>query len=168
MNVTSFYTVDYENKRLADAVKTNPIQTQYKANTNPIPEMSKMNVTSILTKDYENKPPSSPKKTNPIQTQSNPISKGIPYCSAERLAMIENSLFVLPAHTPDKDFHRNVCLDAFLMSMSFLTIYKVIYPYVTFEFTDTREHIGKALKNGRVDLLMTQHIQKDTTIYCIF
>jgi len=54
MNVTSFYTVDYENKRLADAAKTNPIQTQYKANTNPIPEMSKMNVTSILTKDYEN------------------------------------------------------------------------------------------------------------------
>jgi len=36
MNVTSFYTVDYENKRLADAAKTNPIQTQYKANTNPI------------------------------------------------------------------------------------------------------------------------------------
>jgi len=36
MNVTSFYTKDYENKRLADAAKTNPIQTQYKANTNPI------------------------------------------------------------------------------------------------------------------------------------
>ncbi len=34
--------------------KTNPIQTQYKANTNPIPKMPKMNVTSILTKDYEN------------------------------------------------------------------------------------------------------------------
>ncbi len=55
MNVTSFYTVDYENKRLADAAKTNPIQTQYKAKTNPIPEKPKMNVTSILTKDYEEK-----------------------------------------------------------------------------------------------------------------
>ncbi len=75
MNVTSFYTVDYENKRLTDMAKTKPIQTQYKAKTNPIPEKPKMNVTSILTKDYENKPPSSPKKTNPIQTQSNPISK---------------------------------------------------------------------------------------------
>ncbi len=36
MNVTSFYTVDYENKRLADAAKTKPIQSQYKANTKPI------------------------------------------------------------------------------------------------------------------------------------
>jgi len=75
MNVTSLYTKDYENKRLADAAKTKPIQTQYKANSNPIPEMPKMNVTSILTKHYENKPPSGPKKTNPIRTQSNPISK---------------------------------------------------------------------------------------------
>ena len=32
MNATSFYTKDYENKRLADAAKTNPIQSQYKAN----------------------------------------------------------------------------------------------------------------------------------------
>ncbi len=54
------------------ACQTKGKQTQYKANTNPIPEMSKMNVTSILTKDYENKPPSSPKKTNPIQTQNKP------------------------------------------------------------------------------------------------
>ncbi len=36
MNVTSFYTVNYENKRLCRCVKTNPIQTQYKAKTNPI------------------------------------------------------------------------------------------------------------------------------------
>ncbi len=35
MNVTSFYTVDYENEHLRRAGKTNPIQTQYKANTNP-------------------------------------------------------------------------------------------------------------------------------------
>jgi len=36
MDVTSFYTKDYENKRLCRCVKTNPIQTQYKPNTNPI------------------------------------------------------------------------------------------------------------------------------------
>ena len=54
MNVTSFYTKDYENKRLCRCVKTNPIQTQYKPKTNPIPKMPKMNVTSIITKDYEN------------------------------------------------------------------------------------------------------------------
>ncbi len=50
MNVTSFKTKDYENKRLADMTRTKPIQTQ----ANPIPEKPKMNVTSILTKDYEN------------------------------------------------------------------------------------------------------------------
>jgi hypothetical protein len=36
MNVTSFYTVDYEKTGLSDKRKTKPIQTQYKANTNPI------------------------------------------------------------------------------------------------------------------------------------
>ena len=44
MNVSPFITKDYENERLADAAKTNPIkanQTQYKANTNPIPEKPK-------------------------------------------------------------------------------------------------------------------------------
>ncbi len=41
MNVTYFLTKDYENKRLCRCVKTNPIQTQYKAKTNPIPEMPK-------------------------------------------------------------------------------------------------------------------------------
>ena len=79
MNVTSFYTKDYENERFADALKTNPIQTQYKPNTKPkqtqFPKCQKMNVTSILTKDYENETAFKPKKTNPIQTQSNPISK---------------------------------------------------------------------------------------------
>jgi len=54
MNVTSFYTKDYENVPLRRCGKTKPIQSQYKANTNPIPEKPKMNVTSILTKDYEN------------------------------------------------------------------------------------------------------------------
>ena len=41
MNVSPFTTKDYENERLADAGKTNPIQSQYKANTNPIPEKPK-------------------------------------------------------------------------------------------------------------------------------
>ncbi len=68
MNVSPVKTKDYENKRLADAAKTNPIQSQYKPNTNPIPEMSKMNVTSILTKDYENERP----RTPPKQTQFKP------------------------------------------------------------------------------------------------
>ena len=72
MNVSPFETKDYENKRLADMAKTKPIQTQYKAKTNPIPEKPKMNVTSILTKVYENITTFRPKKTNPIQTQSNP------------------------------------------------------------------------------------------------
>jgi len=35
MNVTSVLTNDYENKRLADMAKTNPIQTQFKANSKP-------------------------------------------------------------------------------------------------------------------------------------
>jgi len=73
MNATSLYTKDYENKRLADMAKTKPKQSQYKANTNPIPEKPKMNVTSILTKDYrkndafavqKNKPNSNPIKPN--------------------------------------------------------------------------------------------------------
>ena len=62
MNVTSFYTKDYENQgRLRTPPKqtqykpnTNPIQTQYKANTNPIPERPKMNENSFATKVYEN------------------------------------------------------------------------------------------------------------------
>jgi len=35
MNVTSFITKDYENKRLADAAKTNPIQSQSKPISTP-------------------------------------------------------------------------------------------------------------------------------------
>jgi len=77
MNVNTVLTKDYENKRLRRCVKTKPIQSQYKAKTNPIPEMPKMKLNSYSTKDYENKPPSSPKKTNPIQTQSNPTCRGV-------------------------------------------------------------------------------------------
>jgi hypothetical protein len=46
-----------------------------KANTNPIPEMSKMNVNSLITKDYRKNDAFAVQKTNPIQTQSNPISR---------------------------------------------------------------------------------------------
>ena len=41
MNVTSFYTVDYENKSNWKLGENKPNQSQYKANTNPIPEISK-------------------------------------------------------------------------------------------------------------------------------
>jgi hypothetical protein len=56
--------------------KTKPIQTQYKANTNPIPEMSKMKLNFYSTKGYEDKPPSHSAKTNPIQTQFIPTEGG--------------------------------------------------------------------------------------------
>ncbi len=72
MNVNTIITKDYENKPIGNLVKTKPKQTQYKANTNPIPEKPKMNVTSILTKDYENERLRRAGKTKPIQTQSNP------------------------------------------------------------------------------------------------
>ncbi len=74
MNLNSYLTKDYENKRLCRCVKTNPIQTQYKANTNPIPEKPKMNVTSILTKDYENETAFRPQKNKP---NSNPIKPNL-------------------------------------------------------------------------------------------
>jgi len=41
MNVTSFYTVDYENKSNWKLGENKANQSQYKPNTNPIPEMSK-------------------------------------------------------------------------------------------------------------------------------
>ncbi len=76
MNVSPFITKDYENKRLADAAKTNPIQTQYKANTNPIPEMPKMNENLFATKVYENittfKPQKNKPKSNPILSRHSP------------------------------------------------------------------------------------------------
>jgi hypothetical protein len=43
---------------ITNLVKTKPIQSQYKPNTNPIKANlldAQMNVTSILTKDYEEK-----------------------------------------------------------------------------------------------------------------
>ncbi len=41
MNLNSYLTKDYEKTGLSDKGKTNPIQTQNKANTNPIPEKPK-------------------------------------------------------------------------------------------------------------------------------
>ena len=73
MNVTSFYTVDYENEHLRWAGKTNPIQTQYKANTNPIPEKPKNERNFYFNKGLWkwNRLPTPPKQSQykPNQTQ---------------------------------------------------------------------------------------------------
>ena len=55
MNVSSVLTKYYENDNAFRLPENKPNQSQYKANTNPIPKRPKMNVTSILTKDYEEK-----------------------------------------------------------------------------------------------------------------
>ncbi len=72
MNVTSVLTKYYENKRLADVAKTKPIQTQFKANTNPIPERPKMNENLFATKVYENITTFRLEQNKPNQTQKNP------------------------------------------------------------------------------------------------
>jgi hypothetical protein len=41
MNLNSYLTKDYENKRLCICGQNKPNQSQYKANTNPIPEKPK-------------------------------------------------------------------------------------------------------------------------------
>ncbi len=74
MNVNTIKTKDYENKRLRRCVKTNPIQTQYKANTNPIPERPKMNENLFATRVYENITTFRPQKNKP---NSNPILSAI-------------------------------------------------------------------------------------------
>jgi len=51
------------------ACQTKEKQTQYKPNTNPIPEKPKMNVTSVLTKDYENETAFGLRQNKPNQTQ---------------------------------------------------------------------------------------------------
>ena len=70
MNLNSYLTKDYENERLADAGKTKPKQTQYKPNSNPIPERPKMNANAFSQKDYENETAFRPQKNKP---NSNPI-----------------------------------------------------------------------------------------------
>ena len=53
MNVTSFYRVDYEINPIGNLAKTKPKQSQYKANTNPIPEMPKMNENLFAAKRHK-------------------------------------------------------------------------------------------------------------------
>ncbi|MFB0524765.1 MAG: hypothetical protein ACETVZ_04450, partial [Phycisphaerae bacterium] len=73
MNVTVFYTKDYENN-------SNCKLCENKANTKPIKANllnAQMNVNKVLTKDYENEPRCpAPGK----QTQSKPISKAKKCC----------------------------------------------------------------------------------------
>jgi len=75
MNVSAVLTKDYENKPIGNLAKTNPIQTQYKANTNPISEKPKMKLNFYLTKDYENETAFRLHPRRGKQTQSNPIFK---------------------------------------------------------------------------------------------
>jgi len=72
MNVTSFYTVDYENIANWNLVKTKPI----KANTNPIQSQykpnsrkAKMKLNFYSTKDYENETAFGLRQNKPNQTQ---------------------------------------------------------------------------------------------------
>ena len=70
---------------IGNLAKTKPKQSQYKANTNPIPEMPKMNENLFATKVYENittfRLEQNKAKTNPIK----PNFKG--------KKMLETSLF---------------------------------------------------------------------------
>ena len=61
MDVTSFYTVDYENK-------SNCKLGENKANTNPIPEKAKMKLSFYSTKDYENETAYGLHQNKPNQT----------------------------------------------------------------------------------------------------
>jgi len=56
MNINTVITKDYENKRLADSAKTNPIKPNFRK--------ARMNINSLITKMI-----SQFEKTNPIQTQ---------------------------------------------------------------------------------------------------
>jgi hypothetical protein len=69
MNVNAVMTKDYENKSNWNLVKTKPIQSQYKANTNPISERPKMNENLFATKVYENITTFRLEKNKPNQTQ---------------------------------------------------------------------------------------------------
>jgi len=60
-------------------VKNKPNQTQYKANSNPIPERPKMNVNQYNTKDYEENADKDYEKTNPIKPKTNPIPPIVNY-----------------------------------------------------------------------------------------
>ena len=108
VNVKSFHTAAYENKRDwtlgENEPNTNPIKANFrkarmnvnslitkdyrkndvfavpknKPNSNPISEKPKMNVTLFPTKDYENKTALRLRKNKPKQTQSRNNSRGGP------------------------------------------------------------------------------------------
>ncbi len=88
MKVSSVLTKDYENKRLCRCVKTKPIQTQYKANTNPISERPKMNENLFATKVYENITTFRLEQNKP---NTNPISKAAPTHSPSKAQILEFS-----------------------------------------------------------------------------
>jgi hypothetical protein len=88
MNVNTIIAKDYEKTGSSDKGKTNPIQTQfkanqsqYKANTNPISEMSKMNENLFATKVYENITTFGLRQNKP---NTNPILSAIALAKAER------------------------------------------------------------------------------------
>jgi hypothetical protein len=71
MNINKVLTKNYGNWTLGHAGKTNPIQTQYKANSNPIKA-----------------------KTNPIQSQTNPISNVVMLFGILRLLLLPISVML--------------------------------------------------------------------------
>jgi len=72
-NVISFITMNYKNFISLTKVKNKPNQTQFKANSNPIPERPKMNIRNAVTMNYKISPRLPGEKTKPKQTQSKPI-----------------------------------------------------------------------------------------------
>ena len=72
IDLTSFTTMNYTIFTSLTKVKNKPKQTQFKANSNPIPERPKMNTRNALTMSYKNFPRLPGKKTNPKQTQFKP------------------------------------------------------------------------------------------------
>ena len=75
MNVTNLTTMNCTIFNSLTVVKNKPNQTQFKANSNPIPERPEMNLSTYFTSKYNNKTAFRRKKTNPIQTQNKPNSE---------------------------------------------------------------------------------------------
>ena len=68
MNVTKVLTKDYEKRTLGQLGKTNPIQTQYKANSNPKQTQLKPKQTQFKPKQTQYKPNFQPQKIDgPVQ-----------------------------------------------------------------------------------------------------
>jgi len=72
MNLSYLSTMNYAIFASLTKVKNKPNQTQYKANSNPIPERPKMNTRNAITMNYKKFPCLPGEKTNPIQTQNKP------------------------------------------------------------------------------------------------